>query len=213
MFNAILAAFGVMTLTFGDWRDALFLGVLLVNTGIGITQEARAKRALDRLAALVVPDRPRAARRAGAEPWVARLVTGDLVRLLSGDQVVADGRLVQGAGLMLDEAILTGRVPARRAGFRRLRSGQARSPSRDRSLRGRGGRPGELRRAARGARTGIRAPAVSPRTRLQPPAAPAVAVMLPLAAILGYSLWARETATREAVTTSTAAVVSLVRRA
>jgi magnesium-transporting ATPase (P-type) len=37
-----------------------------------------------------------------------------------------------------------------------------------------------------------------------------VAVMLPLAAILGYSLWARETGVREAVTTSTAAVVSLV---
>lgn len=55
VFNLILAAFGVLTLVFGDWRDALFLGILVANTAIGITQEVRAKRALDRLALLVVP--------------------------------------------------------------------------------------------------------------------------------------------------------------
>nr|MBA2462017.1 hypothetical protein [Actinomycetota bacterium] len=42
-------------LTFGDWRDALFLFILLANSAIGIGQELRAKRALDRLAALVAP--------------------------------------------------------------------------------------------------------------------------------------------------------------
>jgi cation-transporting P-type ATPase E len=96
-----------MTLAFGDWRDALFVGILVVNTAIGITQEARAKRALDRLAALVSPT----ARvvRDGHERalGVAQMVTGDLVRLQSGDQVVADGHLVEDVGLMLDEAILT----------------------------------------------------------------------------------------------------------
>src|SRR5947209_16882091 len=55
VFNLILAAFGVLTLVFGDWRDALFLGILVANTAIGITQEVRAKRALDRLALLVAP--------------------------------------------------------------------------------------------------------------------------------------------------------------
>lgn len=55
IFNLILASFGVLTLVFGDWRDALFLGIVLANTTIGITQEVRAKRALDRLAALVAP--------------------------------------------------------------------------------------------------------------------------------------------------------------
>ncbi len=55
VFNAILAGFGALTLAFGDWRDALFLGVILANSGIGITQEVRAKRALDRLSLLVAP--------------------------------------------------------------------------------------------------------------------------------------------------------------
>jgi magnesium-transporting ATPase (P-type) len=55
LFNVILAAFGTVTLLYGDWRDALFLGILLANTAIGIVQEVRAKRALDRLSALVAP--------------------------------------------------------------------------------------------------------------------------------------------------------------
>ena len=52
-FNAILLALGILTLTFGDWRDALFLGIIVTNTGIGIWQELRAKQKLDALAALV----------------------------------------------------------------------------------------------------------------------------------------------------------------
>src|SRR5829696_9372710 len=55
VFNAILVAFGVLTLAFADWRDALFLFILVANSAIGIVQELRAKRSLDRLAALVAP--------------------------------------------------------------------------------------------------------------------------------------------------------------
>ena len=39
VFNAILVGFGALTLIFGDWRVALFLGVIVANAGIGITQE------------------------------------------------------------------------------------------------------------------------------------------------------------------------------
>jgi magnesium-transporting ATPase (P-type) len=66
VFNAILAGFGtvilILILIFADWRDALFLGIIVVNSAIGITQEARAKRALDCLSLLVEP-RARRARR------------------------------------------------------------------------------------------------------------------------------------------------------
>lgn len=85
--------FGGLTLAFGDWRDALFLGVLVSNSAIGIVQEARAKHALDRLAALVVPTamvvRDGKERRAHVEELVVR----DLVRLAPGDQVFADDSL------------------------------------------------------------------------------------------------------------------------
>ena len=91
-FNAILLALGLLTLVFGDWRDALFLGIIVTNTGIGIWQELRAKRKLDELAALVAP---RATVVRDGEPrslHVSEVVVGDLVRLGPGDQVVADGR-------------------------------------------------------------------------------------------------------------------------
>jgi cation-transporting P-type ATPase E len=106
--NGILLLFGVLTIVFGSWRDALFLGILVSNIAIGSFQEIRSKRALDRLAALVAPE----ARvvRDGAERrlTVDQVVVGDLVRLTAGDQVVADGTVVSADGLALDEANLTG---------------------------------------------------------------------------------------------------------
>jgi cation-transporting P-type ATPase E len=98
----------VLTLVFGSWRDALFLGILVSNIVIGSFQEIRSKRALDRLAALVAPDA--SVVRDGSERRVPLegVVVGDLVRLSAGDQVVADGQVVTAAGLALDEANLTG---------------------------------------------------------------------------------------------------------
>ena len=45
-----------LTIAYGSWRDALFVGILISNIGIGSFQEIRSKRALDRLASLVSPD-------------------------------------------------------------------------------------------------------------------------------------------------------------
>src|SRR5262245_8161531 len=101
-FNIVLVALGVLTLVFSDWRDALFLFIVVANAGIGIAQELRAKRALDRLAALVAP---RATVVRDGEPQdvkVDDVVEGDLVRVKPGDQVVADGPLVAANGLALD---------------------------------------------------------------------------------------------------------------
>ncbi|HEX3318227.1 MAG TPA: HAD-IC family P-type ATPase, partial [Solirubrobacteraceae bacterium] len=106
--NAILFVFGVLTVTFDSWRDALFLGILVSNIAIGCFQEVRSKRALDRLAALVAPEA--LVVRDGIDQRVplGDVVVGDLVRVGAGDQVVADGTVVQADGLALDEANLTG---------------------------------------------------------------------------------------------------------
>jgi len=123
-FNAILLALGLLTLVFGDWRDALFLAIIVTNTGIGIWQELTAKQKLDELAALVAP---RATVVREGEPrslHVSEVVDGDLVRLAPGDQVVADGPLLTSAGLQLDESILTGEAAAvPRAAGQEVRSG------------------------------------------------------------------------------------------
>src|SRR5690349_1327476 len=108
VFNLILAAFGGVTLVFGDARDALFLGIIVANSSIGIAQEVRAKRALDRLSLLVAPQAN--VRREGRDRLlpVDEVVIGDLVHVAPGDQVVADGRLRTAQELRLDESILTG---------------------------------------------------------------------------------------------------------
>jgi P-type E1-E2 ATPase len=108
VFNAILGTLFVLVLAFGDPRDALFGGVILANTLIGIVQEVRAKRTLDRLSLLAAP-RARAWRDGEiAELPVEGVVVGDALHLEPGDQVVADGRLLAARALSLDESILTG---------------------------------------------------------------------------------------------------------
>jgi magnesium-transporting ATPase (P-type) len=82
--------------------------VIVANTSIGILQDIRAKRALDRLALLVAPHAR--AVRDGTEQTVpaGEVVEGDVVALRPGDQVVADGTVVESSALMLDESQLTG---------------------------------------------------------------------------------------------------------
>ena len=124
LFNLVLAVFGGLTLAFGEWRDALFLGVLLANTTIGITQEVRAKRALDRLAALVAPRATVVRDGAERQVSVEEVVPGDLLRVQAGDQFVADGTLVEAGQLRLDESVLTGESRAvSRAAGEEVRSG------------------------------------------------------------------------------------------
>src|SRR5262249_24691581 len=87
VFNAILIGFGIVTFAFGDPEDALFVGIVVVNATIGIGQEIRAKRALDRLAAIVAPTASviRDGRRVRLP--VSDIVVGDTIQLDLGDQV------------------------------------------------------------------------------------------------------------------------------
>ncbi len=107
-FNAILGLLFVAVLVVGAPGDALFGAVMVANSLIGIGQEVRAKRTLDRLAVLVAPQA--AVRRAEGERVlpVSDIVLDDLVRLRRGDQVPVDGTVVETEGLEVDESLLTG---------------------------------------------------------------------------------------------------------
>jgi P-type E1-E2 ATPase len=110
--NGILFLFGILTIVFGSWKDALFLGILIANVAIGSFQEIRSKRALDRLASLVAPEAVVVRDGQDRRVSVDQVVVGDFVRLTAGDQVVADGTVVAADGLALDEANLTGESEA-----------------------------------------------------------------------------------------------------
>ena len=82
--------------------------MLVTNALIGIGQEVRAKRTLDRLAVLSAP-RVRVIRDgAPRDIAVEELVADDLVDLRAGDQLVADGVVRDSASMQADESLLTG---------------------------------------------------------------------------------------------------------
>jgi magnesium-transporting ATPase (P-type) len=202
--------FGAVTLVYGDWRDALFLGILVANTSIGIVQEVRAKHALERLAALVAPAATVVRDGNARRLHVDEVVPGDLVRLAPGDQVVADGRLVAAEGLSLDESILTGESePVRRRVGEEARSGSFAAEGRGSYVVERVGVESYAERVAGEARA-FRHPRSPLERAFNRLLLFLVAVMIPLAAVLGVSLWEREASTHEVVNTSVAAVVSLV---
>lgn len=210
VFNVILAAFGALTLAFGDWRDALFLGVIVANSTIGVTQEVRAKRALDRLALLVAPRAVVVRDGRTREVEVGDVVPGDLVRVGAGDQVVADGELVEVHDLRLDESALTGESEAVVRGVgESIHSGVF-------AVEG----AGSYLVSAVGAQS-FAAKIVGEARSFRHPRSPLeravnrllyalLGLVVLLGGVLGYSLYHRHVGTREAVATSVAGVVSLI---
>ena len=107
-FNALLGGLLVVILATGRWQNGLFGLVIVANSGIGITQEVRAKRILDRLAVLNVSGARVVRDGMSCVVDLADLVQDDLVELQTGDQVPADGVVLWSEGLEVDESLLTG---------------------------------------------------------------------------------------------------------
>lgn len=107
-FNAIIIVLCVLVLVFGAPPDALFGLIVVVNSGIGIVQELRARRVLDRLA--VLGEEPVRVRRDGAELSVPPhdVVLDDVVLLAAGDRVPVDGEVLVTEHAQIDESLLTG---------------------------------------------------------------------------------------------------------
>ncbi len=107
-FNAILGSLLVVVAFVGPPQDGLFGVILVVNAAIGIAQEFRAKRTLDRLAVLTAPT-ARVRRDGGlVDLAVEEVVIDDVLELHPGDQVVIDGTVLSADGLEVDESLLTG---------------------------------------------------------------------------------------------------------
>jgi len=102
--NIVLAA---IVLIFGEIKNAMFIGVILCNTGIGIVQEIRAKRTIDRLTLISAPKAH--VIRDGSEKEIlnSQIVEGDLVVFRSGMQASADCEIVQGE-CEVNESLITG---------------------------------------------------------------------------------------------------------
>jgi cation-transporting ATPase E len=108
LFNAIVGGSFLALLLLGEWKDALFGLAVISNILIGVIQEYRSKRTLDRISLLYAPHAR--ARRNGelVELKLEEIVMDDLLELRAGDQLLADAEVIYSDGLELDESILTG---------------------------------------------------------------------------------------------------------
>ncbi|MBS1245357.1 MAG: ATPase, P-type (transporting), superfamily, subfamily [Chloroflexi bacterium] len=107
--NTVLFSIGLVLILMGRTGDAVVTaGLVLMNVVVGVVQEGRAKRTLDRIALLM---RPRAiVIREGQERTVepAELVVGDVLVIRPGDQIVVDGQVLGEGCVDVDESLLTG---------------------------------------------------------------------------------------------------------
>lgn len=110
-FNAILGVLFAVIVVVGPIQDALFGFVLVSNTAIGIFQELRAKKTLDRLAVLTTPRTGVVRSGKLVELTVDQIVLDDVIEVSAGEQIPVDG-IVLGGEIEVDESLLTGESDA-----------------------------------------------------------------------------------------------------
>lgn len=109
----ILIIVGLISLIIKEYFDASLIGfVIIINVLMGFFQEHNAKKTLTVLRKILKPKTMVIREGQRKEVEVKELVLGDLAVLGSGDRVPADGKLIEGAGLLVNEAILTGEEEA-----------------------------------------------------------------------------------------------------
>ena len=106
--NFLLMVLFIMVLSTGSVVNALFGFLIIINSGVGIVQELKAKRTLDSLA--VVGEGKPTVRRNGVPVELQRdeLVLDDIIEIGPGDQIVVDGEVIEASYLEVDESLLTG---------------------------------------------------------------------------------------------------------
>lgn len=110
-FNLLNVILAVFVLAVGSYKNALFINIVVINTVIGIIQEIRAKRTIDRLSLISQPHVK--VRRAGCEKRIGleEIVLDDVMLLSSGNQIPADSVVVSGE-IEVNESLLTGEADA-----------------------------------------------------------------------------------------------------
>jgi cation-transporting ATPase E len=110
--NLIIGVLAALVIVAGSPKDALFGGVIVANSVIGVVQELRAKRTLDALRVVSAPKVHVVRDGEVRVVEVHELVLDDVVELRAGLQVVADAVVLEADNLEVDESLLTGEADA-----------------------------------------------------------------------------------------------------
>lgn len=106
-FNFLNIALLVLVLFVRSYKNSMFMGIILINTVIGIIQEIRVKKTIDKLA--ILTESKTVVLREGKKWSISteKLVLDDLIFLKTGDQVPADVKVLEGT-VEVNESLLTG---------------------------------------------------------------------------------------------------------
>lgn len=102
LFLAMLVAFT------GQFKNITFMGVILINTAIGIVQELKVKKLIDKISVMTVSRTKVIREGVTKEIDVSDVVIDDVILVESGEQVCADCRLLDSTGVEVNESMLTG---------------------------------------------------------------------------------------------------------
>ena len=107
LFNLVNLVLAIAIFWTGEYRNLLFMAIIVCNIAIGIIQEVRSKLTLDRLS-VVTATRAHVVRDgAGADLPLDQIVLDDVIVLRRGDQVPSDCEVLEGT-CSVNESLLTG---------------------------------------------------------------------------------------------------------
>lgn len=107
-FNLINVILGALVLITGSYKNELFLGVAVVNTAIGIFQEIRSKRQIDKMSLLSESTYEVQRAEGPVELHQDAIVQDDRLIMHRGDQLPVDGLVLETKGIEVDESQITG---------------------------------------------------------------------------------------------------------
>ena len=108
-FNLLNLVLAILIIIVKSYENALFMGIVISNTVIGIIQEVRAKKTIDKLS-LVSASKAKVIRESKeVEVNTEDIVLDDIIKFSSGDEISVDSIVLQGS-VEVNESLLTGEV-------------------------------------------------------------------------------------------------------
>lgn len=106
-FNLIFLVITILLVAVGSFRNLTFLPIIIGNTVIGIVQELRAKKTLEKMSLLNAPHADVIRNGEMTQIATEKLVKDDVIRLTAGKQICADAVVIDGS-IQVNESLLTG---------------------------------------------------------------------------------------------------------
>lgn len=106
-FNLIFLVITILLIMVGSFRNLTFLPIIIGNTVIGIVQEIRAKKTLEKMSLLNAPHADVIRNGSVKQISTEELVKDDVILLTAGKQICADAVVISG-NIQVNESLLTG---------------------------------------------------------------------------------------------------------